>query len=137
MKRETRYKIIIGALLIINVVQVSSLILTKRPQKHLREHRKPDAKEMLRLDDEQNIQFKTFSREHHKSMVSLKKEQKKYVRSYFLQPSDSLLKRIKDVEEKKILATEKHFNDLKSVLHEEQLPAYEDFKERALRYVLR
>lgn len=137
MKRDTLYKIIIGVLLSINVVQVSYLIFTKRPPRHATEHRKPNAKEMLGLDDEQNIQFKEFGQEHHIAMVLLQKEQKKCVRYYFLQPSDSLLNRIKEIEERKIRTTAKHFEDLKSVLNEEQMPSYEDFRERALRYILR
>ncbi|MFS4447337.1 hypothetical protein [Maribacter sp. 2307UL18-2] len=137
MRRETLYKIAIGVLLTVNIAQVSYLFLTKKPANHTKEHSKPNAIEILRLSEDQNIRFKAFSKQHHEAMVLLQEEQKKCVRDYFTRPSQALLDCVKDIEAKKIQITKKHFDDMKSVLKEEQLPYYEEFKDKALRYILR
>lgn len=137
MKRETAYKVAVIVLLIVNLVQVSFPFLAKKTPKDSGRDRKPNAIEILHLDASQNLMFKEFSKEHRKAMVLLQEEQKQCVRHYFSQPTDSLLNHIKNLEAKKIKTTKKHFEDMRSVLKEEQLDDYENFKKKALKYILR
>lgn len=139
MKRETLYKIAVIVLLAVNVVQISALFLTKRPPDREQRPRdgKPDAVSILQLDTIQNKKFKEFSEQHHRAMSRLQQEQKRYVEDYFIQPSDSLLNSIKEIEVKKIETLEKHFEDMKSVLEDDQLPYYGEFKDKAVKYILK
>lgn len=137
MKRETLYKIVVLVLLTINIVQVSFFLLTKKPKNNSKNNNKPSAREMLYLEDSQQIQFKKFSEIHHEAMVLLQEEQKKVVKNYFMQPTDSLLNRITVIEAEKIKVTETHFENMRSVLKDDQLLYYEQFKDKALKFILR
>lgn len=136
MKRDTFYKVIIIVLLMINLVQISYLFLNKKPKNNSEKYRKPNAREILHLDPNQDIQFKEFSKIHHNVMAQLRESQKQNVRNYFLHPTDSLLNRIAAIETQKIKVTQKHFENMKSVLKEHQLPNYKKFKDEALKYIL-
>ena len=70
-------------------------------------------------------------------MILLRDEQKQLVKNYFLKPTDSLLNRIKNIEAEKIKITEKHFENMRSVLKEDQLSYYKDFKHEILKSILR
>ncbi|WP_108801937.1 hypothetical protein [Aquimarina sp. Aq107] len=137
MKRETLYKIAVLVLLIINGVQISFFLVTKKPRKNSKQHHKPSAREILHLNTNQDNQFKEFSRTHGEAMRLLQEDQKESVRTYFLEPTDSLLRHISDIEAKKIKITKKHFENMKSILNKEQLTYYEDFKKKALKFILR
>lgn len=137
MKQDKLYLIII-ALLLINLTFVGiTLFGQKSGRNNPRKHHKPSAKKMLHLSPSQDEQFRKFSRQHHAAMVELQKKHKRCIERYFQEPNDSLLERIKNIEAKKILVTNEHFNDLKSVLREEQLYNYDEFKEKAVRYILK
>lgn len=137
MKRETLYKITVIVLLVLNLLQISFPILSKKPPQNLKKPCKPNAVEMLYLNPDQDIQFREFGKKHNEVMDSLQKKQKQCVRNYFLQPTDSLLNNMKEIEAKKILVTKKHFEDMRSILKEEQLTHYEEFKNKALKFILR
>ena len=112
MKKELLYQLIIVTLLVINTVQIGYTLSTKNKRQKSNNHPKPDAVEILHLDEKQNMQFKEIGREHGKAMNKLRSQQKKCVESYFLASSDSLLNCIKDIEAEKIRITEEHFLSL-------------------------
>tara|TARA_R110002126_G_scaffold286177_2_gene437652 strand:- start:4558 stop:4971 length:414 start_codon:yes stop_codon:yes gene_type:complete len=137
MKRETLYKVTVIVLLILNLAHISFLVLNKKPQKNFHKNHKQGAREVLLLDHIQDTQFKEFSKKHNESMILLRDEQKQLVKNYFLKPTDSLLNRIKNIEAEKIKITEKHFENMRSVLKEDQLSYYKDFKHEILKSILR
>ncbi|WP_025741781.1 hypothetical protein [Aquimarina pacifica] len=137
MKKELLYKIAITILLVLNIIQIGNTPLTKKPPQKHNPHHKPNAIEILHLDQKQDQEFKEIGRKHGEVMSLLRNEQKQYVQNYFLTPSDSLLDHIKEIEAKKIKITEEHFEAMKSILNNEQKPHYKNFKEKAIDYILR
>ncbi|TSE09177.1 MULTISPECIES: hypothetical protein [Aquimarina] len=137
MKKELLYKTVVIILLVLNIIQVGYTLWVKKPLDKSNRPSKPDAIEILHLDQAQDIQFKKISRRHGKAMSELRNKQKQCIQEYFRAPSNSFLDCIKDIEAQKIKITEEHFEAMKSVLRKEQLIQYKYFKDKAVKFILR
>lgn len=142
MKKDTLYKIIIGLLLIINLIQLTfSLIGPHHPPRHHHAHGKiPINKhliETLNLSNEQFQDFNKLARQHREEMIILNDIHKKNTESYFNTPSDSMLNEINKIGTRKITVTSKHFEDINSLLNEDQKESFDEFKLKALSHIIR
>lgn len=135
MRKELLHRTVIIILLILNFSILSYLYWKEKRQSQ--KISKPNAVQMLHLDDKQNLLFKEIGNNHGKQMDILRNKQKQCVQNYFKNPSDSLLRCIKNYEAEKIIITDEHFKKMKSVLKQEQLPLYANFKEKAVQYILK
>lgn len=139
MKRNTIYRIIIGFLLVLNLLQLFGFLFKPKPQrpqlqKDMLEKR---AKKMMQLNNEQQHYFLRLVEEHRKRIIKLHDTQIELSKQYFNRPSDSLLKLIANTEIEKISTTEQHFAAIKNILHKKQIPLFERFKKDALKGILK
>lgn len=132
MKKETIYKIAIGILLAVNLLQLYKF-LPPIKQDVFRDK----AIQMMNLNEKQKELFKNFAEEHRSKMDALYNKQTQLTSQYFDKPSDSLLHLIAKIETEKITVTEQHFSKIKSILKKEQIPQFEKFKKKALNLILK
>ncbi len=136
MKKETFYRVLIGLLLVLNLLQIGFFLLTKPP--HPPKHKfKGHAPEILHLTEEQGYQFHNITRAHHKNMRFFDKEEKKWIALYFENESEDNLKEIQRIHKQKIEFTKAHFEDIKAMLHENQLQYFELFRTEVLHRIMR
>lgn len=135
MKKDIVYKIIIGILLTMNLLQLAGFLFK---EKLSNPHKKFDEKaaQIMDLNKKQQKQFSDFAKKHKAQMDSLQKKQMQFVSKYFKQTNDSLLDLICVIEIEKIKATEQHFDDIKSILNKNQYPKFKQFKKDALKNIL-
>lgn len=138
MKKETIYKIAIGILLALNVLQLLGFLFSPKPEppQHSMGVFEDKAVKLMHLTQVQQQDFLKFIQEHKAKMRRLRNAHTELTSTYFTQPSDSLLKLITKVEREKIETTEQHFADIKSILHKEQIPSFEQFKAEVLQKIL-
>lgn len=137
MEKEKLYKLIIGILLALNLLQLFGFLFAPQPQAPQEGHFENEAVKMLNLDAEQKEKFARFAEEHKEKMKNLYDEQTQLSSAYFNQTSDSLLNRIAQIETEKISATQQHFSDVKNLLNESQVANFEQFKKKALQSILK
>ena len=158
MKKENIYKICIIILFAMNLIQVGGFLITssRPPRFERRDGREgrdgreemqgsmPDKKgfleeaaRMLDLNNEQKIKFSDFARTHDMRIRTLQKEQRDLISNYFNQPSDSVLNLISNIETQKIEFTQRHINEVKSILNKDQYQNFKRFKKNALEIILK
>ncbi|MEZ4850475.1 MAG: hypothetical protein R3B93_18060 [Bacteroidia bacterium] len=135
MNQLKLYKYATWGLLFLNIAVLTFFLLTKP---HPRPHQSPDGfqsevVEILNLNSQQAATFKELAQEHNQKMESINEQQKNLLPPYFESLSDlsinidrdSILNDFQQLERKKIEVTFQHFQDLKSILDEEQLPYFD------------
>jgi predicted negative regulator of RcsB-dependent stress response len=132
MRKETITKIIIGVLLTLNLLQLSSFLLT--PKQHP-ENFQDEAIQILNLNAEQQKSFHKFAKKHANKMKSFYDEEIRLATQYFNKPSDSLLNAMANIENAKVKATDNHFNAIKNILQTSQLKYFTAFKKEALQHI--
>ena len=133
MKRETFYKTAIIVLIVLNLLQVAGRFIARTPPGNPIEL----AIERLNLDNSQAIKFRKLAQNHRDKMVDLQNKQEKLTESYFNNPSDGLLNEVTYLEQEKVLATEKHFTAIKTILKKDQMKEFVKFKKNALNKIMR
>ncbi|WP_299779154.1 hypothetical protein [uncultured Formosa sp.] len=136
MKKDIVYKLIIGLLLGINLLQMGTFMFNPQPEQRPKEEFQYLAIKILNLTSEQQNTFLSFAHEHKNKMEILYKKESHLVTQYFETPTDSLLKTISNIEMKKIQITEQHFLDIKKILDTNQISAFATFKKEALNNIL-
>ncbi|MBP1840650.1 hypothetical protein [Formosa algae] len=134
MKKDIVYKLIIGLLLGINLLQMGTFMFNPKPPQQ--DKFQDLAIEILNLTAAQQQTFLDFAHEHRNKMVNLYKKESRLVTQYFETPSDTLLSTISKIEMEKIQATEQHFLDIKSMLDTNQVSEFARFKKEALNSIL-
>jgi len=156
MKKENIYKICIIILFAMNLIQMGGFLITSsRPPrfeergggiggKERMQGSMPDKKDfqkeaarMLNLNNEQQIKFSEFAMTHNIRIRALQKKQRELIGNYFNKPSDSVLDLISDIETQKIEFTQRHLNEVKSILNEDQYQNFKQFKRNALEIILK
>jgi len=167
MKKEYIYKICIIILFAMNLIQIGGFLITSsRPPRFEgrngiegiegrngiegREGREgmqgsmPDkngfleeASRMLELNNEQQIKFSEYATAHDMRIRSLQKKQRDLIGNYFNQPSDSVLDLISNIEKQKIYFTQRHLNEVKSILNKDQNKNFDKFKKNAMNIILK
>lgn len=136
MKKETFYRILIGILLVLNLMQIGFFLFTKPP--HPPKHRfKGHAHEILHLTEDQSYQFRNIADAHHKNMKFFDNEERKWLTIYFKEGSEESLNELERIHQQKIEFTKAHFEDVKAMLNEDQLPYFEPFKEEVLKKIMK
>lgn len=136
MKKETFYRILIGILLVLNLLQIGFFLFAKppHPPKHKFRGRAP---EILHLSEEQKFQFHNIARAHHKNMELFNGEEKKLIELYFEEESEEHLHQIQYIQQQKLEFTKAHFEDIRAMLEENQLSYFNEFKQEALQRIMR
>lgn len=139
MKKETVYKITIGVLLALNLLQLIGFLFAPKPQRMRvqKGHFENEAVQILNLNNEQQKKFINFAEGHRDKMKILYDQQTELASEYFHQPNDSLLDLITKIETEKISTTQQHFSDVKSILNQNQISDFEKFKKKALQSILK
>lgn len=136
MKKETLYKVLIVVLLLLNLLQLSLFALApKPPHKHSKNFKEKTIQE-LKLNEKQRQTFNYLAKEHRNQIVKLHNEQIELTAKYFEQPTDSILQLIIDITTEKIKITNQHFEDIETMLNENQMIDFKQFKKEALRHIL-
>lgn len=134
MKKETLYKIVIGVLLLLNLLQIGFFLVGRRPPPD--RNRNFDPVKILHLDKKQADQFLEISISHHEKMVKLQDLQKLATENYFKNSTTEELEELKKLHTEKLKITNDHFNEVKSILKPEQLPYFQRFKDKALHIII-
>ncbi len=150
MKNLTILKISIGVLIVLNIALMLFILFPKKqnhthfppphsPQIDMNQH----AINQLELNKEQEEKFMELVTTHQQAMREANEEQKQLLDNYFLalhqaNPnfSEELLNQIMQQQKIKIEVTKQHFEALKQILNEEQLPNYQEFVKNAVQQML-
>ena len=143
MKQLQFYKVSVILLLLLNIMMVSFFLLSKPPgpmpprgQSSAELKRASDA---LKLDAQQRERFGQLVAQHKQKMHALNDDHFSLLENYFVespQGKDSLIIQIQEIEGEKIRFTEKHFEDIRSILNPDQISYFQGFKERAIKQIL-
>lgn len=130
------YKYATWSLLFLNIAVLAFFILTK-PKPLPRPTSKDfqaEVIEILRLNRQQVSTFKALAETHNQKMSSINEQQQKLLPPYFESltdlskdiDEDNILNQFQQLEREKIAVTYQHFQEIKSILDEEQLPHFEE-----------
>ena len=136
MKKEIFYKIIIGLLITLNLLQLSAFFFGPKPPHIQKVDFKEKASKEMNLNATQQEAFFEFVAKHKQKMKSIQERQVQMTHNYFRQPTDSILALIATIEIEKIKATDMHFLDIKSILNTDQKFQFKDFKKNAIEHIL-
>ena len=143
MKLFQLYKYATWGLLVLNISMIAFFFLTGPPRPSHPNNSKKIPLKMI-LDEQQDKSFSSLAKQHQQKMVDFNQQQRDLLLPYFIRmidpsitiDSDSLLKQVQILEQKKIKSTYLHFQDIKSILRPEQHPSFEKFVERAVGRIL-
>ncbi len=146
MKPLKFYKYATWGLLILNLSMLSFFIIT-RGGAHGRHGASPRATDLLKLTEQQNTQFLASAKQHDQIMNRINLEQSSLLKPYFSQlttpnkedknvASAATLEKLQILEKRKIEATYQHFEEVKSILREEQLPDFKIFMDTILPLII-
>ena len=140
------YKYAAGAMMLLNMALVVFFLLTKPdpPRGDVGRNFRPKAMEILQLDTSQQTTFVQLAERHNQQMKALSEQQRVHLKSYFGSLLDStkvsdtavLIQEIPQREREKVEITYQHFQEVRSLLTEEQLPYFEQFVSQALNILL-
>lgn len=140
MKENRFYKIAFIAMFTLNLLVLSFMFFSKPQRIPLRGNRPgraanfQHAKKTMQLDDKQYEKFKDLAKQHGQKMISINKKQKSLLVPLFNQIEgnvDSLrMQKLGALEQEKIKVTLDHFQDIKSILREEQYDGFNSFKKK-------
>ncbi len=146
MTKSLLYKYAAIGLLLLNISMIAFFFLTRHKPggKGMGFDFRPRAIHMLELDDEQKAAFVKLAEEHRQRIDAINEQQRSLLKPVFKSLTDtnqtgainSITTEIEQLEGTKIAITYQHFQDVKSILREEQLPNYEVFLKEALGILL-
>lgn len=133
------YKYAIAGLILLNIAMIVFFIFTKpkhepRPPRESNDFQ-AEIERILDLSSQQRSEFKGLADDHNLKIKSINEQQQKLLPSYFetlTRPSDqtnkdSILSRYQQLERQKLEVTYQHFQDIKSMLNDEQIPQFKEF----------
>lgn len=141
MNQLTFYKYAAGGLLLLNMVIISFFLFTKP---NLPLHGPPPSSfqkeviDVLHLDAQQTNMFKALAKEHNQKITVLKEQQQTLLLPYFESlantsiqiEKEDVLNQFQQLEKEKIEVTHQHFQEIKNLLNESQLPHFKDFLDK-------
>ena len=146
MKALNFYKISTITLLLVNVAMITFFLITRHapPPNRGNKGMLKSARDIMNLSGDQDEQFLMFADKHKEQMQSLNMNQRKQLRAYFELVSHSseqtnkeeVMEMILSLEKQKIESTYNHFEEIKGTLKEEQYADFEEFKRKALGFIL-
>ncbi len=141
MKQLQFYKYATIGLLLLNLGMLTFFFLTK-PKHHSRKDFKRGAVDILKLDDEQRETFFNLVKGHQQKMKVFSQHQKELLSPYFNSLIDStevnqdVFDKVEELERQKIESIYQHFQEIKSILREEQMPGFEEFMNHVMKRIL-
>lgn len=147
MKQSKFYKYIIWSLIGLNIAVLAFFLIskndaaTKLPIKNNRS----EVIALLRLDEQQAAELNKLADEHTRRMIDFKKQQAELLSPYFQNVINAEGKMANDslqhvdylaLERAKIEMTYAHFQEIKDLLKEEQLPHFQEFMNNTINRVL-
>ena len=137
MKQTTFYKYAIWGLVLLNMLVLAFFVFTKpKPPHSAHSHNfQSEVIHLLKLDPEQQAAFRKLAESHNQNIKLLSSQQEKLLLPYFESLTDSTqyvdkvknLNQFQLLERQKIETTYQHFEEIKNILHQEQLPRFEEF----------
>ena len=133
MSQVKFYKSATWALLFLNIAILSFFFLNFPPPPHHSSNKfQSEVIELLDLNSQQESVFLNFANDHHQKIKAIEEQQQKLLPPYFESLADSskkideksLLNEYKKLEEEKIKVTYLHFQDIRSILNENQAPSF-------------
>ncbi|MEM8524169.1 MAG: hypothetical protein AAGG68_05985 [Bacteroidota bacterium] len=135
MSQKKFYISIILGLVSLNMILLAFFLLTKPRPRHHPPPRKFQFEliEKLRLDEQQTTAFNALVDEHKLQMNAINERQGKLLKPYFERlvdaskgiDADSLLSQFQQAEKEKIEITYQHLQEIKKILHKDQLIDFE------------
>lgn len=135
MSQISFYKYATWGLLLLNLGMLAFFFLTKpkHPHQPTPNAFQNEVIERLRLNAQQERTFRTLAAEHGQQMVSINEQQQQLLLPYFeslaapanQMDKDSLLSRYQELERAKLEFTYQHFEEIESMLDENQLVYFE------------
>lgn len=128
------YKYATWGLLFLNIAVLAFFLLTKpKPPHHSPNDFQSEVIEILNLNSQQKSTFRKLAEAHNQKMKSIIEQQQKLLPPYFESLADSssnidkeaILNQFQQMEREKIEVTYQHFQDIKLILDENQLPHFE------------
>ncbi|MGB1243583.1 MAG: hypothetical protein ACPG49_13730 [Chitinophagales bacterium] len=140
------YKFAAIGLFVLNIALLAFIIVGIPPKSPHKAGKKfaQKAMQILDLDEQQSSTFFEFTKDHKNQMMVIHLKQRELLEAYFLRLSDStkdsnsetILKKIQELERNKIETTYQHFEEVESMLTEEQKPHFKKFMDEAVGIVL-
>lgn len=142
MNRLHFYKYAAITLLVINIIGLTFLMLSHKPPKGQTLEKRAD--EIMNFDKMQHQAFLKMAGDHKILIDSINNQQRAVLKPFFKTLSnpddqinkDSLTALALKLEKSKIESTYLHFEEIKSILHPEQIPAYQVFIDQAINRIL-
>ncbi len=141
MNKLTFYRYAAIGMLLLNVAMLTFFFLTMPSNRPLDgPHRVARAEEFISLDEEQVATFERYAREHEEAVRRLNQRHSELLSDYFkllgdagaAAQRDTLLSEILDMESQKISITYNHFEDIRSMLRDDQVDGFEEFYQEIL-----
>lgn len=145
MSATSIYKTASIFLLLINVMLIGFIWIGRPGAQQMRppdQRPKGDGSFMLKgqklmnLDEEQMAIYKERAIAHNKALSPIDRSHKECLLRYFQNQDSLLLEKILDLEKQKIRITDQHFEEIKSLLREDQVAGFAQFKKEALNRIL-
>lgn len=137
MSYQSFYKYSALVLLLINLGLLVFIYIGRTPPPP-RNGEKINAKEILKLNDSQNDQFKEIVKIHHARIDSIKNAQGDFLLNYFAHSDTSTenvtnLNQICLLEILKIMEVSNHFSDIEKIIRPEQQSNFQLFRENVIK----
>ena len=146
MNQLQLYKYATGAMVLLNIALVLFFFLTKPdpPRGDGARNFRSKAIEILQLDTNQQATFVQLAERHNQRMKTISEQQRARLKPYFgslidttkVSDTMALIEEIPQLERDKVEVTYQHFQEVRSLLTEEQLPYFEQFVSQALDILL-
>jgi len=144
MDKVKLYKYSIAALIFLNIAVIAFFLFAKPKHPPTKKHFRAELIKTLRLNKQQKPVFKKLAGMHNDKMKVINQKQQKLILPYFeslAKPNDSIntnniLTQYQQLEREKLEVTYLHFEEVKNLLNDEQLPLFEGLIEKFIDEVL-
>lgn len=146
MNQSKFYKYLAWSLVGLNIAVLAFFLLSKSDRQHEKPkiNNRSEVIELLRLDEQQAVQLNALADEHTRRMHEFRDQQAKILSPYFLNViysesmnNDSLLYHdYLESEKAKIEMTYSHFQEIRKMLRDEQIPHFQTFMKKTVDRVL-
>ena len=144
MNQLQLYKYATGAMVLLNIAMVLFFFLTKPdpPRGDGARNFRSKAIEILQLDTNQRATFVQLAEQHNQQMEAISEQQRVRLKPYFgslvdaVSDTTALIQEVAQLEREKVEVTYQHFQEVRSILTEEQLPYFAQFVSQALDILL-
>ncbi len=145
MNKFKFYKLGFWILLILNLGLIAFFLLSPPPHQRGKGSHQGSAKKMLHLDEQQNDQFLNLVKKHKEKINLIQQNQADELKKVFkiaMNDSktkdyklDSIIQKHERLEGSKIIETIAHFEDVKSILNNDQIPHFETFIHHVIQHI--